>query len=94
MSFDNVNELRKIKKLHPHAQVILRISTDDSDSICQFSQKFGANRADWLELLVTCRELGLNLTGVSFHVGSGCRDVKQYFNSISDAREVRVFSIL
>ena len=88
MTFDNVNELRKIKKLHPNAQVILRISTDDSDSICQFSQKFGANRADWLELLVTCRELGLNLTGVSFHVGSGCRDVKQYFNSISDAREV------
>jgi len=88
MTFDNVNELRKVKKLHPTAQLILRISTDDSDSICQFSQKFGAARSEWLELVVTCRELNLNLIGVSFHVGSGCRDAKQYFNSIRDARQV------
>jgi len=88
MTFDNVNELGKVKKLHPNAQLILRMSTDDKDSICQFSQKFGAARSDWCELIVTCRELNLNLIGVSFHVGSGCRDVKQYFNSISDAREL------
>ena len=43
---------------------------------------------EWLNLIVTCRELGLDLAGVSFHVGSGCRDVKQYANSIRDAREV------
>ena len=77
MTFDNVNELRKVKKLHPNAQLILRMSTDDKDSICQFSQKFGAARSDWCELIITCRELNLNLIGVSFHVGSGCRDVKQ-----------------
>jgi len=88
MTFDNVNELRKVKKLHPTAQLILRISTDDSDSAFQFSQKFGAPNSDWLELVVTCRELNLNLVGVSFHVGSGCRDAKQYFNSIRDSRQL------
>lgn len=88
MTFDNVNELKKIKKLHPTAQVILRIATDDSDSICQFSQKFGAARSDWLNLIATCRELNLELVGVSFHVGSGCRDVSQYSNSIQDARDI------
>jgi len=88
MTFDNEHELKKIKKLHPDAQVILRIATDDSDSICQFSQKFGAARSDWLNLIVTCRELNLDLIGVSFHVGSGCRDVSQYSNSISDARDI------
>ena len=103
MTFDNEHELKKIKKLHPDAQgefrwpsfheiktflVILRIATDDSDSICQFSQKFGAARSDWLNLVATCRELNLELVGVSFHVGSGCRDVSQYSNSIQDARDI------
>ena len=88
MTFDNVNELSKVKKLHPTAQLILRISTDDSDSTFQFSQKFGATPSEWLELVVTCRELNLNLVGVSFHVGSGCHNAKQYFNSIRDARQV------
>jgi len=88
MTFDNEHELKKIKKLHPDAQVILRIATDDSDSICQFSQKFGAARSDWLNLITTCRELNLDLIGVSFHVGSGCRDVSQYSNSIRDARDI------
>lgn len=88
MTFDNENELKKIKKLHPDAKVILRIATDDSDSICQFSQKFGAIKSDWLNLIATCRELSLNLVGVSFHVGSGCRDVTQYTNSIQDSRDI------
>jgi len=88
MTFDNVNELKKIKKIHPTAKVVMRLSTDDSDSVCQFSQKFGAARADWPALIQTCRNLDLDLYGVSFHVGSGCRDVKQYGNSIKDAREV------
>lgn len=41
MTFDNTVELEKIKKICPEAELILRISTDDSSSVCRFSMKFG-----------------------------------------------------
>ena len=44
--------------------------TDDSDSIGKLSEKFGAKPSLWKELVDECRQLELNLYGVSFHVGS------------------------
>jgi len=43
MTFDSEDELYKIKLYHPYAQLILRIKTDDSMSICRFNSKFGAD---------------------------------------------------
>ncbi|KAJ8333061.1 hypothetical protein SKAU_G00419570 [Synaphobranchus kaupii] len=37
-------------------------------------------------LLERARELGLDIIGVSFHVGSGCTDPETYTQAISDAR--------
>jgi ornithine decarboxylase len=33
MTFDNADELRKVKLHHPNAQLVLRILTDDSKSV-------------------------------------------------------------
>ena len=41
MTFDNADELRKIAKLFPEAELFLRIHTDDSSSLCRLSLKFG-----------------------------------------------------
>ena len=37
MTFDNEQELHKIKAIYPHAQLVIRIQVDDSKSLCQVS---------------------------------------------------------
>src|SRR6266498_275963 len=42
MTFDNTDELYKIARLFPDAELLLRIMTDDTSSLCRLSMKFGA----------------------------------------------------
>lgn len=88
MTFDNADELRKIAKLFPEAELFLRIHTDDSSSLCRLSLKFGASMDMTDGLLRTARELGLNVVGVSFHVGSGASDPRAFLKAVQDAHAV------
>lgn len=72
MTFDNSHELTKIAQTYPNAKLVLRIITDDSNSICRFSTKFGAPLDVCPKLLTQAKELGLNVMGVSFHVRIFC----------------------
>lgn len=89
--FDDVHELLKIKLYHPEAKLILRIMTDDSHSACRFNAKFGAAEEDVEDLLSTAANMDLNVVGVSFHVGSRCREPRVYHEAIANAR--RVFDV-
>jgi len=88
MTFDNPGELSKIKAINPNAKMVLRILTDDSHSNCPFGVKFGAHPNVTLSLLETAKELGLEVVGVSFHVGSGCMDPLAYDDAIRRAHKV------
>lgn len=88
MTFDNEAELHKIKENHPNAKVVLRIITNDADAVCKFSMKFGADMGTSLGLIDECMRLGLNLVGVSFHVGSGQMSPKAFTESIENARKL------
>lgn len=88
MTFDNDDELRKIAKLYPGAELFLRIHTDDSSSLCRLSLKFGASMDMTEGLLDTARDLGLNVVGVSFHVGSGASDPTAFLKAVQDAHSV------
>ncbi|XP_003747151.1 antizyme inhibitor 2 [Galendromus occidentalis] len=88
MTFDNMAELEKIAEVYPEAELILRIKVDDSGSLMQFSSKFGADLAVVPDLLETAADLGLNIVGVSFHVGSGCCEPNSFKEAISIARSV------
>ncbi|RKP34875.1 pyridoxal-dependent decarboxylase [Dimargaris cristalligena] len=88
MTFDNSDELRKVKKLYPNAHLLLRILTDDSKSLCQLGIKFGAPLNTTVGLLRLARELGLTVVGVSFHVGSGCRDASPFADAVLRAHRV------
>ncbi|QLQ80850.1 hypothetical protein HG537_0E02050 [Torulaspora globosa] len=87
-TFDNVEELHKIKKYHPKSQLLLRISTDDSTAQCRLSTKYGCEMQNVGQLLAAVKKLELNLVGVSFHVGSGASDFSVLHQAIKDAREV------
>jgi ornithine decarboxylase len=88
MTFDNADELYKIKALIPDAQLYLRILTDDSASLCRLSLKFGASLDATSELLELARKLELNVVGVAFHVGSGASDPQAFIKAVRDARFV------
>ncbi|KAI1288431.1 Ornithine decarboxylase [Halotydeus destructor] len=85
MTFDSEFELYKVAQSHPSAKLVLRIKVDDSHSVCRFSAKFGADVLDAGHLLAVAKELGLQVVGVSFHVGSGCEDAGSYAKAIADA---------
>jgi len=88
MTFDNADELRKIAEVYPEAKLVLRIITDDSQSVCRFSTKFGAPLDKCEGLLQLGKELNLNIVGISFHVGSGCMSVKSFEAAIKSAHWV------
>jgi ornithine decarboxylase len=88
MTFDNANELLKIKEINPHAKMVLRLLTDDSRSMCRFGVKFGARPEATLSLLQLAKDLKLEVVGVSFHVGSGCFDKMAFVDAVKVARHV------
>jgi ornithine decarboxylase len=90
--FDDVNELYKIKMFHSDARLVLRIKTDDSSSLCKFNCKFGADFDDVENLLRLAKNLQLNVVGISFHVGSGCKNKLQYKTAIEDCHKVFVIA--
>ncbi|XP_078461045.1 ornithine decarboxylase-like [Lampetra fluviatilis] len=86
MTFDNEAELEKVARNHPHARLVLRIMADDSKAVCRLSVKFGASLKSCRHLLERARQLGVDVIGVSFHVGSGCMEAETFALAIADAR--------
>ena len=91
MTFDSDQELYKIKVYHPYAKLILRIKVDDSGSKCQFGCKFGAEMDDIEKIFEIASTLNIKIVGISFHVGSGCKNPENYRKAIENAR--RCFEI-
>ncbi|BET00341.1 ornithine [Nesidiocoris tenuis] len=88
MTFDNSAELYKIKEHNPNAKLVLRLVADSKDSQCMaMGLKFGARPAEAVNLMRTANNLGLDLVGVSFHVGSGNRDLTAYSRALSQCRD-------
>lgn len=86
MTFDNMDELYKIARVHPGAKLVLRILTDDSKSLVRLGLKFGAPLNAVPALLAKAFELKLNVIGISFHVGSGCYDIGAFADAVARAK--------
>jgi ornithine decarboxylase len=88
MTFDNELELYKVRQLHPNAKMVIRIKVDDSHAVCRLGLKFGADIEKVSHLLQTAKNIGINVVGCSFHVGSGCESADAYTEAISNAKYV------
>ncbi|TWW53959.1 Ornithine decarboxylase [Takifugu flavidus] len=88
MTFDNEEELQKVSRCHPKAKLVLRIAVDDSSSFFRLSSKFGAGLSTTSRLLECAAELGLEVVGVSFHIGSICSQSLPFRQAIADARSI------
>ncbi len=71
-TFDAREELQKIADHAPGSYVCCRILTNDFGTGAQWplSRKFGCDEAMAVDLMREAGELGLNPSGISFHVGS------------------------
>lgn len=88
--FDGEDELIKLAGIdgHEKLRLLLRLATNDQDSVCRFSKKFGAHIEEVPTLLKLAKELNLNVVGVSFHVGSGCGNADAYTEALRDTQYV------
>lgn len=89
MTFDNECEIHKIKALYPDARLVLRIRCDAEVSQCPLGMKFGCEPTiEGPHLLRVAASVGLNVIGISFHVGSGCGDPPVFKRAIAAARKL------
>lgn len=68
-TFDNLDELDNVKKELPEARLVLRIFADDATASVALGAKYGVRADSAHILLIRAKEMGLNVVGVSFHIG-------------------------
>ena len=83
---DSIDELRRVHELKADAKMYLRIATPNIGSDWPLSGKFGAGASDAREMVATAVKLGADLAGVTFHVGSQCRNPENWRVGIEKAR--------
>nr|CAD7573946.1 unnamed protein product [Timema californicum] len=89
MTFDNESELHKVKSLYPNARLVIRVRCDADVAQCPLGLKFGCDiLTEAPRLIRAARFLGLEVVGISFHVGSGCDDPPVFRRGIAAARKL------
>lgn len=88
MTFDNEAELYKISEHYPKAHVLLRIKVTNQGSQVELSLKFGADVENAVALLKKAKALGLVPKGISFHVGSQCKNTENYLQALEMASDI------
>ncbi|HMA05025.1 MAG TPA: type III PLP-dependent enzyme [Methanomicrobiales archaeon] len=82
VTFDNIEELRKIRKHAPNAGLVLRLRVPNTGSMVELSSKFGAHPGEAVDLIVEAFKTGLVVEGLSFHVGSQCTNFENYVQAL------------
>lgn len=67
--FDNDEEVQKIQEVYPEASLLLRIAVKNPSAVIQLSDKFGAESPSSSYVLQRAVNLGMDVAGISFHVG-------------------------
>ena len=84
---DSVEEVYKLERCGWNGDSLIRIMVEDSGSKMPFSSKFGTPLTQVQEIHSAAQRVGQKISGISFHVGSGCEDPSQYYRAIMDAQK-------
>ncbi len=85
VTFDNMDEIYKIKEFAPNAGLVLRIKVPNTGAMVELSSKFGADPGTSVEMIETAHSLGLVVEGLSFHVGSQTTNFENYIQALNIA---------
>jgi ornithine decarboxylase len=83
---DSVDELYKITAIKADAQLCMRIETQNIGSDWPLTGKFGATLPEMSGLVREAARLHADLAGVSFHVGSQCRNLENWRIGVENAK--------
>jgi ornithine decarboxylase len=85
---DSVEELRKIVSVKADAKLYVRIEAPNVGSDWPLAGKFGIKSSEVDGIIAEAVQLGADLAGVTFHVGSQCRNPENWRIGIQHAKRV------
>lgn len=88
VTFDNYEEIKKIKKYAPNAGLCLRLKVANTGAMVELSSKFGASSGEAVDLILEADKAGLKVEGLSFHVGSQTTNFDNYVQALNLAANV------
>jgi len=83
VTYDNLHEIKKIKKYAPHAGLALRLKVPNTGAMVELSSKFGCPPGEAVELIQAAHDAGLTVEGLSFHVGSQTTNYENFVQALS-----------
>jgi ornithine decarboxylase len=89
VTYDNINEIHKIKQCAPHAGLVLRLRVPNTGSMVELSSKFGCAPGEAVDLIEEGFRSDLVVEGLSFHVGSQCTNFENFVQALNMASAVR-----
>jgi ornithine decarboxylase len=81
VTFDNLEEIHKIKRHAPNAGLALRLKVPNTGAMVELSSKFGASPGEAVDLILEADRVGLTVEG--FHVGSQTTNFDNYVQALS-----------
>ena len=88
VTYDNYEEICKVKKYAPHAGMVLRLKVPNTGAMVELSSKFGAAPGDAVNLIEATEKAGLTVEGLSFHVGSQTTNFQNYVQALNMAADI------
>jgi ornithine decarboxylase len=83
VTFDNFEEINKIKRHAPNAGLVLRLQVPNTGAMVELSSKFGAAPGEAVDMILAADKAGLVVEGISFHVGSQTTNFQNYVQALS-----------
>ncbi|MFT5132761.1 MAG: ornithine decarboxylase, partial [Gammaproteobacteria bacterium] len=83
VTFDNIEEIHKIKRHAPNAGLVLRLKVPNTGAMVELSSKFGAHPGEAIDLILEADRVGLTVEGISFHVGSQTTNFENYVMALN-----------
>lgn len=88
VTYDNHEEIRKIRRYAPNSGLALRLSVPNTGAMCELSSKCGASSGEAVDLILAADKAGLVVEGLSFHVGSQTTNFENFVQAINLAASI------
>jgi len=85
---DTPEEVVKIAAIKPDAKLYLRSEVSNEGSVWPLAGKFGASSSGIIATIEAAKNTGMQITGVTFHVGSQCANINNWIEGIRSAKNI------
>ena len=85
---DSLYELQKLVPYRSRIGVLLRVSFRSESATVDLSRKFGCDVSEVAEIAHQAEQLGVHIKGLSFHVGSQCKNAEKHRQAIIECRDL------